>query len=241
MKIFASGSCRLLNAIKNTDKIEVLHNLTEPHFSGTNFMGKFHDTKSHIQFINFIKGDIKLEDDVLERFFTCYNIKRFKNSKVFEPLDIIPTKIINIRNNLHECDVYIFEICSLKLYNYKGFYAQHEQKPNNDLSEYNVTIQCKDVLLTDLHTIKNFFPNKKIIFQCHFRPNVIYNNNNFIEKREIIYNTLCEFCNENDNCFLYDPSIILKNDNNLFDGDTHFSEKGLNESFKYLCDNFIYV
>ena len=74
-------------------------------------MGKFHDTKSHIQFINFIKGNINLDIEVLQRFFTCYNIEYFRHSRVVEPLYTIPNKIINLRNNLDDCDVYIFEIC----------------------------------------------------------------------------------------------------------------------------------
>ena len=60
-----------------------------------------------------------------------------------------------------------------------------------------------------------------------------------IENRELIYNTLKKFCDENNRCFLYDPSILLQQNNSLFDGDTHFNSRGFNESFKFLYDNFL--
>jgi hypothetical protein len=61
MKIFCSGSCRLLTTLRNTSKIENIHLIEEPNFKGINFLGKFHDTKSHIQFIKFIKGEVELD------------------------------------------------------------------------------------------------------------------------------------------------------------------------------------
>ena len=69
----------------------------------------------------------------------------------------------------------------------------------------------------------------------------LYNDSTkMIEKREIIYNTLLKFCNDNNNCFLYDPSIVLQKDNLLFDNDNHFYANGYDASFKYLCDNFLF-
>jgi len=75
MKVFCSGSCRLLTTFKNTDSITVIHNLEIPHFKGTNFLGKFHDTKSHIQFIKFIKGEIDLDDNI-KNVFLQYIIRQ---------------------------------------------------------------------------------------------------------------------------------------------------------------------
>ena len=136
--------------------------------------------------------------------------------------------------------IYIFEICSIKTYKYKGAYCQFEQNQNDDVSQYDINIQNEKELLDDLYVIKSFFPEKKIIFQCHFRPNIIYNDNTKrIENREFIYNTLKKFCDENNRCFLYDPSIILQQNNSLFDGDTHFTSRGFNKSFKFLYNNFL--
>ena len=240
MKIFCSGSCRLLSTIPNIYDIENIHYLSEEHFKGVNFLGKFHDTKSHIQFIKFIKGDIKLDDENLKNFFTAYNNNKWEPIRFFEPITTIPYKLEQLKNEIDKCDVYIFEICSIKTYYYKGAYCQFEQKENNDVSEYYMTIQNEKELLDDLTILKSFFPGKKIIFQCHFRPNIIYNDEKkLIFKRELIYNTLNKFCNENINCFLYDPSILLQTDIGLFDGDTHFNSRGIRESFNFLYNNFL--
>lgn len=239
MKIFCSGSCRLLSTIRNTLDIETIHSLEEHYFKGINFLGKFHDTKSHIQFIKFIKGEVQLDAENLKNFFTAYNNDKWQNIRYFENLNTIPLKLHNLKKEINNCDIYIFEICSIRTYKYKGAYCQFEQKENNDISQYEITIQDEKELLDDLYTIRSFFPGKKIIFQCHFRPNIIYNDEKkAIEKRELIYNTLKNFCEKN-NCFLYDPSIILQQNNTLFDGDTHFNNRGFNESFNFLYHNFL--
>ena len=55
-KIFASGSCRLLTTINNgRNKLIPIHSMYS-NFIGTNFLGKFHNTKQHIQFIEWILG-----------------------------------------------------------------------------------------------------------------------------------------------------------------------------------------
>jgi hypothetical protein len=239
MKVFASGSCRLLTTLRNTDDVTVIHNLYEPYFSGTNFVGKFHDTKSHIQFIRFIKGELELDDDIKKRFFTAYN-EKWKDIRYFEPIETFYKKIQQLKSELDSCDVYIFEICSLKQYKYKGHYCQFEQTINNELHEYDITIQTKEELLLDLHILTSFFPNKKIIFQSHFRPNIIFNDvSKLVPKRELIYRTLLEFCSTVDNCYVYDPSIILCKDNTLFDGDTHFNQRGFDMNFSYLYNTYL--
>ena len=100
MKIFSSGSCRLLSTLRNTDRIENIHLLWPrrgPHFKGINFLGKFHDTKSHIQFIKFIKGEVELDDENLKRFFTAYNDDKWEKIRFFEPINTIPLKINNLK------------------------------------------------------------------------------------------------------------------------------------------------
>ncbi len=240
MKVFCSGSCRLLSSVIQTCDVEPIHTLEEPHFKGINFVGKFHDTKSHIQFIRFLKGEIELDSDILRRFFTAYNNEKWQNIRYFEPLATFAVKINNIKRELDNCEAYIFEVCSLKVYNYKGWYCQWEQMPDNDISDYDVRLQNEDELLNDLYHIKSYFPNKKIIFQCHFRPNIIYDDDKkTIVNREMIFNTLTKFCKNNPNCFVHDPSILLAGNHALFDGDTHFTNIGYIENCKYLHENFI--
>jgi len=240
LKIFCSGSCRLLTTFANRNNVDVIHTLFGPYFDGTNFMGKFHDTKSHIQFIKFIRGYINFNNEIKKRILTCYNYEKWNRHGILEALHTVPEKLQNLRNQINNCDVYIFEICSLKLYYYHGVYCQYEQKYDKNIDDYDIIIQNESDLYNDLLEIKNLFPCKKIIFQCHFRPNIIYNDiSKGIEKREIIYNTLLKFCSENDNCFLYDPSIILKNNNKLFDGDNHFYSTGYDASFEYVYNKYL--
>lgn len=142
----------------------------------------------------------------------------------------------NIKNEFNKCEWYLFEICSLKLYKKNGFDFQFELT-----DDYNCIIQTEEELLEDLHTIRALLPfNKKILFQVHFRPNIIYNDDNkTIHKREVIFNVINKFCEKNENTFIYDPSILIQNNHSLFDGDTHFTHIGHIESFNYIYNNYL--
>ena len=73
MKIFASGSCRLVTTINNgRGKVIPIHSLFT-NFAGVNFLGKLHNTKQHIQFIKFIKDEITLPNDILSKFLVNVN------------------------------------------------------------------------------------------------------------------------------------------------------------------------
>jgi hypothetical protein len=73
MVLFLSGSCRLLTTINNGyNKINPIHSMFF-NFKGINFLGKLHNTKQHIQFIKFIKDEIKLPDNILSKFSTSYS------------------------------------------------------------------------------------------------------------------------------------------------------------------------
>lgn len=234
MKIFCSGSCRLLTAINTGyDKVTPIHSMFR-NFTGNNFMGKLHNTKQHIQFIKFIKNKIIIPPEILPKFLTSYN-ESSCNCKC-EDFSLIPSKIENIQKDFDNCEWYLFEICSLKLYRYKGFEVQFEHT-----DEYETIIQSESELLYDLKEIRNMIPkNKKILFQVHFRPNIIYNNENQkIDKRETIYNVIKQFCEMEDNTYMYDPSIIIRDCHGLYDGDTHFHQPGHEASFKYIYDNYL--
>ena len=233
MKIFASGSCRLVTTVNNGyNKVIPIHSMFH-NFAGVNFLGKLHNTKQHIQFIKFIKDEIALPNDVLPKFLTSYNSNTC--GCVCENLSLLPIKKENIKKQFDECEWYLFEICSLKLYKNNGFEVQFEHT-----DEYTSILQTEQELLEDLHTIRALIPNnKKILFQVHFRPNVIYNDKTkMIDKREIIYNVVNKFCENNDNTFIYDPSIIIQTNHSLFDGDTHFTSSGFIASFNYIYDNY---
>ena len=146
-----------------------------------------------------------------------------------------PSKKERIKNALYHCDYYIFEICSLKCYERDGYQVQFELTHN-----YTCLLQSETDLYNDLKTLRDLIPKgKNILFQIHFRPNIIYDDaSKSIDKREILYNVVNNFCTTNDNTYLYDPSVLLKKDISLFD-DTHFNDRGYELSFTYLYDNFI--
>jgi hypothetical protein len=237
MKIFSSGSCRLLTTINNGyDKVIPIHSMFY-NFVGVNFLGKLHNTKQHIQFIQFIKDEIILPNDILIKFLTSHG-GYGGNFSECEDISLLPIKKENIKNQFDECEWYIFEICSLKLYKNNGFDVHFEIT-----NDYNYILQTEEELLEDLHTIRKLIPfNKKILFQIHFRPNIIYNDSSkTIEKREIIYNLINNFCEKNKNTFIYDPSILIKTDHSLFDGDTHFTYNGHIASFHYIYNNYLSI
>jgi hypothetical protein len=234
MKLFASGSCRLLTSLsKGTSDVIPIHSMFS-NFIGINFLGKLHNTRQHIQFIKYIKGELVIHDSILPLFLTSYNNYHYTCGRKCEDLALLPIKIETIRSQWDECEWFVFEICSLKLYTKDGFevFIEHTQ-------DYTMTVQTEQELMDDLYTLQQLIPNKKILFQVHFRPNIIKEAPS-IANREIIYKVVCEFCKKNKNAFLYDPSSLLKTNHALYDGDLHFKPEGHRQSFKYMYDHYFY-
>jgi hypothetical protein len=132
-------------------------------------------------------------------------------------------KVSNILDEFTKCDYYIFEICSLKLYEKDGYQVQFE------LNDTAYKLQTEDDLFNDLKILRSIIPNKRIIFQSHFRHKTTAN-------RDIIYNTIYRFCKENSNVYLHDPTVL--SDPDLLENDTHFNDKGYSTNFEYLCKNY---
>jgi len=251
-KVFASGSCRLLNPLgKGLHVIESIHALFDNDLAGINFIGKLHDIQQHIQFVKFIKNypnDIP-PPHILKKFLTSYNVDKWNQIRVFDEINLMPYKMQKIKESFDTCHTYIFEICSIKIYKCGSYYVQKEQYENNvptDCIEYTQTedeLTNKIMELTNLITKYSIIQSPKIIFQCHIRPNIISPQNAPIKNREIIYDTLIKFSQNNPekNVYVYDPSIILQRHNECYDGDVHFTKLGSEKSFEYLYDNFIGV
>ena len=233
--IFASGSCRVLASISTgKDKLLPIHSLYY-NFHGKNFLGKFHNTKQHIQFIEWILGKKELPLSISKKFFTHVNRTLFPDA-YRDNIDF-QIKRKNIRDNFDSCDCFIFELCSINKYELDGFQVQHELCDN-----YNHSIQSEEEIYNDLLYLLTLLPsNKKIIFQCHFRPNIIYNDKSkAIKNREIIYNILKKLCDNNDQLVLHDPSDLIKNDDSLwrmsFGDPFHWSERGLEMNFNKILE-----
>jgi len=227
MRVFSSGSCRLVTTIFNgRGKIEPIHSMFR-NFVGVNFLGKLHNSKQHIQFIKWINDDINLPPYILSSFLTSYGM--FSGSRNgMDPLELNAKKKQAIKHLFNDCDFYIFEICSIKLYEKDGYQVQHELT-----SDYTTRIQTQEELMNDLVLLQQLLPNKKIIIQSHFRPNIIYNDNTKkIENREIIYNILEQFAKTHDSIYIYDPSLLINKDLSMFDGNTHFTPHGHIKNFE---------
>lgn len=221
MKVFASGSCRLLTSIHKCSQLDLLHSM-QHNFIGVNFLGKFHNTQQHIQFIEWLTYKKQLPMDICKQFFTVANDRNLPCSGQKDSVDI-ETKRKNIFQNWNQIQVFVFEICSMKLYERDGFQLQHELVTN----QKHVTMQSTDELQQGLYTLIDMLPpNAHVLFQCHFRPQVIQSGANAVPNREHIYETLRSVCDSTERAHLHDPSEMLAQDPTLYDRDTHFNHNG---------------
>jgi hypothetical protein len=204
IKVFASGSCRLLENIHTGhNRIQPVHSLFygQPHgeYNGINFMGKLHNTKQNIAFLKLLINEISIPYNILHLFLHTYFIAE---PSVEDRLEVL-------RSEFEKCDIFIFEICSMKLYVKDGWPLLQEQWLEGQT--YGIAHQTPEDLMNDLCIIRSLIPkNKPIIFQCHFRLGYIHNNDTIIESRELIYNTIKDFVCKNNNTFIYDPSVLLR-------------------------------
>lgn len=230
MSIFSSGSCRLLNSM-DLAKARSIHTVSYGFKGDINFLGKLHTTKQHIQFIKYLRNEMCIPKYILPLFLSNYNNKRSSSGKPYRK------KEEAVKAGLDKCEIYIFEICSIKIFEKDGYQLQVELLKRSPTTDYTTYTQTEVELLSDLTHLRNLVPKeKKVIFQCHFRPNIIFNTPLLeIKNRETIYKVLTEFCKTTDNTYLHDPNIILTKDKSLFGlDDTHFSEKGHMRNIKEL-------
>jgi len=90
-------------------------------FTGINFLGKLHNTKQHIQFLKYIRGEINIPDSILPKFLTSYNAYHYTCGRKCEDFSLLPLKKDSIQTQLEECEWCVFEISSLKLYKKNGY------------------------------------------------------------------------------------------------------------------------
>lgn len=230
MKVFASGSCRLLTGIGLTSEVVSIHSMTR-NFVGVNFLGKLYNTKQHIQFLRWLKDEIELPEPILSCFLTSYS-----NREDIDDKALLIEKRQRIKDEFNSCDCFLFEICSIKVCERDGYQVQYELTDN-----WTLRTQTREELYGDLQIIRSIVPQEKlVVFQTHFRPNIIRNNVLLkISKRELIYFTVLAFCNAHSNTRIYDPSILIREDKSLYDGDVHFTERGHLRNFNYLLNNTI--
>jgi hypothetical protein len=192
-------------------------------YVGKNFLGKFNNTKQHIQFIEYILGNIVLPDIILDGFFTdC----KEKSGHLLEYTE-------NIKKEFFDCDAYIFEVCSLKIYNIDGYEVSYQHT-----NKYKYREQTEQEIYDDLVKIRNIIPSEKhIVIQGHFRPQIVYGSERKpIAKREIIFGAVNRFITDSENVSFCDPSDFLKDNQDCTDDDVHFNNEGHIKFFNYLIE-----
>jgi hypothetical protein len=217
MSIFSSGSCRVLGSTN-------LAPMRAIHAGDINCIGWLHNTKQHIQFLKYLRKELTIPNHILPLFLSNYNNKMCNFGA-----PVIKQRELEVRTSLEHCNTYIFEICSIKIFEKDGYQLQTNLLNKSTTSDYRTYIQSETDLNDDLQTLRNMIPKeKKIIFQCHFRLNIIFNNPALeIKNRELINKVLTEFCKNKENTYLNDPSIIMSKDITLLGHDNnHFSAKG---------------
>jgi len=210
--IFVSGSCRILQPFSYYYSSNTIHGMIKNHY-GLNHITMCHDINQHLQFIKYLFNNIELNFNNLKYIFDTFAYKYDKELQIKEShvrYELNPEKNIEfLKKSIFKTDIFIFEICSIKYFIYENYFVRNERC--NMCSEYkNSKLELLN-LLTELLNIITI--NKKIIFTSHFRPNIYLDNtniNNNIEERNLIHETLTEFCNNNINCIYYDSSEFIK-------------------------------
>jgi hypothetical protein len=222
MKVFASGSCRILTSLSkiNNNNIRCVHTMNK-NFIGTNFMGKLHTIKQHLQFIRYLRNELHMSQKDLSYFLTTFNKTRLPECPRNNPLH----SKIALTNELNSCDVFIFEISSIKDFIYEK--TNHINIEFLDKSiNYETKIMSYEEIVNDIVILSQYI-KKPIIFLCNFRPQIYGKQNTPVPNREIIYNACKDGAKKTGNYF-YDPSEIIKahGSNNVMVDDNHLNDRG---------------
>lgn len=227
IRVFASGSCRLLTTLsrmKNCN-INCVHTMDQ-NFTGTNFLGKLHTTKQHIQLLEYLRNEIVIPDINRSYFLTTSNKTRLPMIDRSNPVQ--SKKVLSVEIN--NCDVFMFEVSSIKNFKYNETYLNIEFLDDN--IKYTESTMEYNEILNDIILLSNYV-KKPIIFLCNFRPQIY--GKDIIQNREIIYNACKDGAKQTGNYF-YDPSEIVKTYgyNSVLDDEYHWNRAGFELHSEYI-------
>lgn len=237
MLIFSSGSCRLLSSFDSNviikKKIDSLHYVNWDIISnGNNFISKLHNPKQHLAFLKLIFNELNYEEKDLAILFSMhpYSDKQHYN---YNSLEEFYDKLDNIRNNIYNCNVFIFEFCSIKHYKNKYNNLPCHVELIDNYKEYIISYKDKNEFNQDVLDLINYvnlkFNKPLIILLGHIRNWYIDKEHAFIEEREYIYQHIKSISNINNNIKYIDP-IEYINKNDLQDN-SHYNESGFNKNY----------
>lgn len=239
-EIFVSGTCRATNVVYDgREKITAIHSQRISDAPNINFLGNFTNLKGHIQFIKFLQGKIELPESIQRLRFPFMTIPLLRGE-----YHSVPERIEIIRTLLPKCDIFLFEICSRKNYMIDFYGIDKEITVEDCVNNDNKTPYTKDSfedIYSDINTLCKLLPKgSKVILQTHFRLDIITGDkNNYIESREIIYNAVKKYCEENPSVKHFDPSYLLRDNRDYMKDNEHFSLSKTDCIFNYLYTNYI--
>lgn len=237
--IFVSGTCRVTTLIYDGwGMITPIHSQRCFDAPNINFIGNFHTAKQHIQFIKFLKGDLELPEKIQKIKFQSPNISLKEGENTVEE------RIEIIKRFLPDCTIFLFEICSRKNWNCDLYGINKEitiEQALEDNGGKPTSIDSFNDIYNDIDTLCKLLPeNSKVILQTHFRIDIIRGDEtNKIESREIIYNAVKKYCEDNPRIKHFDPSFFLKDNLEYFADNEHFNPHKIKGVFKYFYERFI--
>lgn len=234
--IFSSGTCRALTMIfDGREKLAPIHSQRCFDQANINFIVSCLTVKQQIQFIKYIRGDIKYPDEIKK--YTA------PTPKLRSENDISEERVENIRSVFGLCKFFLFEISSIKntrlnLYGLDKSLTV-EECLSGDINEV-YHLDTVDDIINDLNQLVSLLPkNIKIILQTHIRPQIVHENNNVIENREIIYTAVEQFCKENPEVKHFNPSEFLRTHKECFQDNEHCRPNEMHKVFTYFYDTCI--
>lgn len=169
-------------------------------FVGTNFLTKLHNTRQHIQFVKFITGEATPPSPILPRFLTTMNA----TLEPYRQRQNVQQSLNNLSSQWSNIDLFVFEICSTKLYELNDHQVQTELAPDVPVAH----TMTEDEIVADLMELKSLVDGRPIILVPHFRPH-LYGRGEVIECRETIFKAIVRYCEISGDTFV-DPSDLIK-------------------------------
>ncbi len=231
--VFSSGTARLLSTISGGNHCVIpLHSVMKPYY-GPNFVGHFFNIKQHIQFIKLIKGEIELSDEQKAQFLSGFAGKSANEAAQFEPADMIEGKLATLKESIATCKHFVFELCSLEVYEKDGVQLHHELI-DKETAAATKRKQTAGELISDIETLIGLLPEgATVLFIGPIRPQLYDTTKEEILDVELIYATL----NYSTGYILLDPTIIVKKGgSNMLLPDGEFTVMGRALFFIYLYE-----
>lgn len=205
LPVFSSGSVQLLSTISSGNHCVIpIHSIIKPCY-GPNFVSHFVNIKQHIQFMRLIKGEFELDAAVAPKCLTGAAEKCVDTAALFEPADMIAEKLARIRAALEGCKQFVFEVCTLDVYEKDGVQLHGELLDEAEAAETKRT-QTATEFIADVRTLRSMLPADALcLIVGPVQPHIYDKSCEQLIEHEMIYEAL-KMC---DGVRSVDPSVIV--------------------------------